>query len=239
MIVKLTSQQPEVNAVTPYVESTIDSKLIKDAIQGYTAAEYKLLKDYQEELTEIQLYIKANRKSKLLKEIISDFFRFDHEKKPNWINIMKRVDKDKWYTYTDFIARINPCVPIENYVLLSIECSDYYKMIPRKQSLFRSIIKDLETFTPELTIAQLNNLLQGKKQQSPILWVESQYSFDYFIKKFHRQPNYKRIIVNHFTFKHGPASVRQGGTRSKSLESRKDKWYTSVLDVIVKNINDL
>ncbi len=213
--------------------TTMDITYIKNSIQGYTAAQFENISEYQAHLTQIQLIVKANKKKKLLNEIITDFFRLDYKQNVNWNAISDRVGKDKWHIYNDFIERINPRIPEVEPKLLLLDCEDYYAMSNIKQSIFRSIIKDLRHLTPDLTIAQLNNLLQGRQQQNPILWAESQYAFDYFIKNFSCIPNYKRVINLHFTFKDGPAKVRQGGTNHTG------KPYVDPLNIIIKKIQDL
>lgn len=211
----------------------VDIVTCKNAVQGYTAMDYRTSKSYQKHLTGVQLFIKSNKKNKFLKEIVQDFFVYDYNKDPNWDIIRHRVGKSKIPIYLDFINRINPHSNLDRFKLFCLAYEDYYVMTRIRKSAFRSIVKELKAFVPDLSYAQLNNLLQGKKQKESMAWAESQYSFDFFIRSLGPNRDANKIIRHHFRFKDGPASIRQGGS------DHKNKPYYSTLKDIIRKIKSL
>lgn len=221
------------NKTVSFTTPAIDYIAIKNTIQGYTSRDYETIIDYQTHLTNLQITIKANRKDRVLGEILSDFFRFDYKVGNNWKHITGRVGANSLETYLDFIERINHHTSDLEPKIFDITFVGYSQLAGNHKTLFKSIVKDLQKFTPGLTIPQLNNLLLGKNQQTPILWGQSQYSFDYFIKSFKRIANYKSVLSNHFVFSDGAATVRNSGT------DHEGKPYVPKLDEIVEKINTL
>jgi hypothetical protein len=165
-----------------------------------------------------------------LEEILSEFFRLDYKVGNNWKQIIYRVGANSLETYLDFIERINHHTSDVDPKIFDITFVGYSHLEGNHKTLFKSVVKDLQTFTPGLTLPQLNNLLLGKNQQTQILWSESQYAFDYFIKGFDLCKSYKKTLEAHFRFNEGPAKVRNGGTIHVG------KPYVQKLDEIINKI---
>lgn len=232
MKVILKSEEVKISTIPSEVYKSVDLISIKNIIQGYTSGEYVSSKDYQKHLTETQIVIKSLRRHKPLYEIITDFFKYDYKKAPNWNNIKTRVGYDKSYIYEDFILRINPFSHVPDPIVFSKSLTSYYDMRYEDQINFRSIVKVLSKYIDDLTIAKLNNILQGIPLKTPVVWTAGQYSFDYFIKNQRLKKNYKKSIPHYFTFPYEPASVRDGGTNHSG------KPYEKELEYVVKIISE-
>ena len=83
----------------------------KNALQGYTSANYDNLSEYQAHLTTILIEFRKIEFSNpeeftLLNSIVIDFVNLDHCINSNWKIIKKMIHKEYWKADEDFAQRI-------------------------------------------------------------------------------------------------------------------------------------
>lgn len=194
--------------------------IFKDALHGYTSRNYGEIIEYQKHLNNIQVWVKfirsdsKNPYNRFVSHCITDFQRFDFKDRNNFKAILQRMpDKSYLNVYNDFVLRI-----IGIHRELVLVCNDVYKDkgIHRNKEKFlvKRIVLGLRPFLPDITDSFVYNLIKNKPPKHPLTWIDSQYSFDYFIKGLpgiHKK-TYKAALNSFFVFTHSEAYVRTGGS---------------------------